>query len=172
MSRSRPAATIPRSVTMRTLLAPARCNSPGISFAAPRPWTMRVGKLITLAMPCSCPGGSGSDDLEVPLQLPLGDRRLELAALPVAGAQVVVDELRAQDLAHLPALCQRLGSRAQGGRQRLGAGLVAVARGLGGQRDLVLDAPEPRAPPGSQRPGRGHVPGGEAGLHPGRRGRA
>src|SRR5258708_3436511 len=159
MSRSRPAATIPRSVTMRTLLAPARCNSPGISFAAPRPWTMRVGKLITLAMPCSCPGGSGSDDLEVPLQLPLGDRRLELAALPVAGAQVVVDELRAQDLAHLPALCQRLGSRAQGGRHRLRAGLVAVARGLGGHPGPVPPGPQPPAPPGRPPPRTGPAPG-------------
>src|SRR5256885_10119112 len=109
---------------------------------------MRVGKLITFAIgdswsgkkarpelkpgaPLGAPPKS-SDDLEVALELPLRHRRLELAALPVAGAHVVIDELPAEDLAHFLAARDGLGPRSQGrwpqSRLSLTAGTPATRR--------------------------------------------
>src|SRR5713101_8165276 len=110
----RPAWRIPLSVTSSSLPAPARFSSAGSSRMAPRPWTIRVGKDMTEGI------GLSSDDLEVPLQLPLRHRGLELAAFPVAGAHVVVDEGLAQELADLLAARERLGGGAQRRRGRIG----------------------------------------------------
>src|SRR5256885_11504505 len=122
---------------------------------------MRVGKLITFAIgdswsgkkarpelkpgaPLGAPPKS-SDDLEVALELPLRHRRLELPALPVAGAHVVIDELRAEDLAHFLAAREGFGRRSQGRWQRLGLAFVAVARRL--RRNPPPPLPPPEAPP-------------------------
>src|SRR5262245_50201191 len=42
---------------------------------------------------------AGSDRLEVPTELPVGDRALVLADLPVAGPDVVIDESLTEDRA-------------------------------------------------------------------------
>src|SRR6266851_3400417 len=122
------------SVTSSSLPAPARFSSAGSSRMAPRPWTIRVGKDMTEGI------GLSSDDLEVPLQLPLRHRGLELAAFPVAGAHVVVDEGLAQELADLLAARERLGGGAQRRRERLRLRVVAVPHRLGWKRHLVLHA--------------------------------
>src|SRR5689334_20931022 len=138
MACRRPALTIPLSATRSGRDAPARFSSLGSSRIDPFPYTMRVGKLITLAMKRS------SDDLEVPLQLPLRHRAFELPALPVPGAHVVVHERLAQKLARLLRLRKPRGRLAQRRRKRFGLGLVAVALRLRRQRQLALDAVEPR----------------------------
>jgi len=57
-----------------------------------------------------------SDDLEVALQLPLRHGSLELAAFPLAGTHVVVDERVAQELADLLAARERsVAARSVGG---------------------------------------------------------
>src|SRR5262245_7091953 len=86
-NRSSPAFKIPWPVTSNSWRAPARFSSPGSSRIAPRPWTIRVGKDMIEGI-CKAP----SDDFEVSLQLPLRHRRFELAALPLPGPHVVIDE--------------------------------------------------------------------------------
>src|SRR5690349_12554921 len=118
--RKRPAFRMPLSVTRSGREAPARFSSLGSSRIDPFPYTMRVGKLITLAMKRS------SDDLEVPLQLPLRHRALELPALPVAGAHVMVHERLAEKLAGLGRRREPRRRLAQRRRKEFGPGLVAV----------------------------------------------
>src|SRR3954471_6519318 len=130
MKRKRPALRMPLSVTRSGRDAPARFSSLGSSLIDPFPYTMRVGKLITLAMKRS------SDDLEVPLQLPLRHRALELPALPVAGADVMLHERLAEKLARFLACREARRGLPQRAGQELGLGLVAVSLRLGRQRQL------------------------------------
>src|SRR6266404_49456 len=130
-NRSRPACRIPLSATSSSLRAPTRFSSAGSSRMAPRPWTIRVGNDMTDGMEAPWVKFAKSrskrlrrlppalDDLEIPLQLPLGHRRFELAAFPLAGSHVVVDEGVAEELARLLAPRKGLGRRAQRRRERL-----------------------------------------------------
>src|SRR5207237_6791933 len=103
-------------------------------WIAALPSTMRVGTLLTLAM-CAL-----SDDLEIPLQLPLRHGAFELPALPFPRPDVMVDERLAQQLTCLLRFRKPGRGFAQRGGQRLAVRLVAVALRLRRQRKLVLDA--------------------------------
>src|SRR5437764_13171175 len=182
---SKPACRIPLSVTTRTFLAETRFSSCGNSRIAPRPCTMRVGKLITFAIggllvgkewrPELKPGApvphppKSSDDLEVALELPLRHSGLELAAFPVACAHVVIDELRAENLAHFLAARERLGRRPQGGRQGRSLRVISIARRLRRKRQLVLHAVEAGTDRRGERDVRIHCCASESILDPGRR---
>src|SRR6266850_240896 len=164
-NRRSPAWRMPLSVTSSSLRAPARLSSAGSSRMAPRPWTIRVGKDMTEGIELS------SDDLEVALQLPLRHGSVELAAFPLAGTHVVVDERVAQELADLLAARERLGGGAQRRRERLGLRVVAVPHRLGRKRHLVLDPVQTGSDRGGDGHVRVHVGGGEAVLDARRGGR-
>src|SRR5690348_10805154 len=88
---------------------------------------------------------ASSDDLEIALELPVGDVLPVLALLPFAGRRVVLDEGGAEELARrlrcpqpLRRVPQRRGERLVGG----GGALVCVALDRRLRLELPLDAPE------------------------------
>src|SRR4051794_18398400 len=108
------------------------------------------------------------DDLEVALELPPGHGLLELPALPVAGADVVVDELLAEELSRLLRLRELLRRRAERAGEGLRLRVVAVPRSLRRQGELLFDAVEAGGDRGGHRDVRVHVGRGEAVFDAGR----
>src|SRR6266542_5018513 len=92
-----------------------------------------------------------SHQLEVPLQLPRRHRPLEPAHLPLARADVVIDEALAQDLSRAVGPAQELDRVAQVAGKRRSIGGVAVPLAGGGRLHLVLDPPQPGGERGRHR---------------------
>src|SRR5260221_14083707 len=78
-------------------------------------------------------GPSASDDLEVPLQFPVGDAVQPLAPFPFAGCGEVVDEVVAEPVArHLDAFKIRRGSiNGRGGLGAFSARWLVAVSGFG-----------------------------------------
>src|SRR5262245_52260413 len=127
-----PAFTTPLSVTRRGRCIPRRRTSSGSRFSAPAPITIRVGQESTAirfeAGRSKKDGSVMSGELEVALQLPGGHGPLVLPDLPGAGAEVVVHEFLAEQLAGDGAPVEEGDGVAQVAREgRRGLGPVGVA---------------------------------------------
>src|SRR4029453_1200308 len=94
-----------------------------------------------------------SGELEVALQLPGGHGPLILPDLPGAGAEIVVHEFLAEQLAGDGAPVEEGDGVAQVAWERRGLDPIGVAGDRIARLDTVLDAPEPRG----ERGGHSHV---------------
>src|SRR6266568_1795097 len=151
-----PAFTTPWSVTTRGRFIPRRATWSGRRASAPGPRTMRVGQDISVMIgetgrskgvivPSLRKAGERlSDELQVAFELPGGHRPLELAHLPLARADEVIDEALAEELPGplgAPQELQRV-LEAAGQRPRPGVGVPVPGAGTRGL-DALLHPPQP-----------------------------
>src|SRR5437867_3152281 len=158
-------AATPLSVTTRGRRSPCASRCSPMRRRAPGPKWMRVGKLKVWTVI-----SGRSYDLEVALQLPVGDRLLGLAPLPLARADEMVHELLPEQLAGQARPPEAIGRLLQRPRQpRRLLGLVRAARHrLLLQLQPLLDAPHARGHRGRHRQVRVEVGPAHPHLQPGR----
>src|SRR5689334_12308206 len=141
-------AATPRSVTTSGRVQPAEARWPATSLRAPAPNRIGVGNAkrckLKLGPPALAARRRSSNDLEIPLALPIGDGILPLPPFPFARRREVVDEIVAEPVACALGLAEDargLDQRARCARNVFGTD-VGTLDGLRRQCAIPFDAVE------------------------------